>query len=83
MQQMMAYIDKCEMLAGIVEQEPLTSTEVEKILIWANEQFAVQEWEDATRLRKKNMCLHLKSTKGIFYLLESAMKRKLSNINAG
>lgn len=52
MQQMMAYIDKCEMLAGIVEQEPLTSTESEKILVWANEQFIAQEWEDATSFRK-------------------------------
>lgn len=52
MQQMMAYIDKCEMLAGIVEQEPLTSTEAEKILVWANEQFIAQEWEDATSFRK-------------------------------
>ena len=31
------------MLAGIVEQEPLTSTEAEKILIWANEQFITQK----------------------------------------
>lgn len=52
MQQMMAYIDKCEMLAGIVEQEPLTSTESEKILVWANEQFIAQEWEDATSFKK-------------------------------
>ena len=53
MQQMMSYIDKCEMLAGIVEQEPLTSTEAEKILKWANEQFVEQEWEDATDFRKQ------------------------------
>ena len=60
MQQMMAYIDKCEMLAGIVEQEPLTSTEAEKILIWANEQFVAQEWEDATSFRKAVAAIGIK-----------------------
>ncbi|MBD5503321.1 MAG: hypothetical protein HDR09_06120 [Lachnospiraceae bacterium] len=60
MQQMMSYIDKCEMLAGIVEQEPLTSTEAEKILKWANEQFAEQEWEDATNFRKAMAAIGIK-----------------------
>ena len=60
MQQMMAYIDKCEMLAGIVEQEPLTSTEAEKILIWTNEQFIAQEWEDATSFRKAVAAIGIK-----------------------
>ena len=60
MQQMMAYIDKCEMLAGIVEQEPLTSTESEKILVWANEQFIAQEWEDATSFRKAVAAIGIK-----------------------
>ena len=57
---MMAYIDKCEMLAGIVEQEPLTSTEAEKILIWANEQFTLQEWVDATSFRKAIAAIGIK-----------------------
>lgn len=60
MQQMLAYVDKCEMLAGIVEQEPLTSTEAEKILIWANEQFTAQEWEDATSFRKAMAAIGIK-----------------------
>lgn len=60
MQQMMAYIDKCEMLAGIVEQEPLTSTEAEKILIWANEQLIAQEWKDATSFRKAVAAIGIK-----------------------
>lgn len=60
MQQMMAYIDRCEMLAGIVEQEPLTSTEVEKILIWANEQFISQEWEDTTSFKKAMAAIGIK-----------------------
>jgi len=60
MQQMMSYIDKCEMLAGIVEQEPLTSTEAEKILIWANEQFITPEWEDATSFRKAMAAIGIK-----------------------
>ncbi|MBD5545700.1 MAG: hypothetical protein HDR01_16010 [Lachnospiraceae bacterium] len=60
MQQMMSYIDKCEMLAGIVEQEPLTSTEAEKILKWANEQFISQEWEDATSFRKAMAAIGIK-----------------------
>ena len=60
MQQMMSYIDKCEMLTGIVEQEPLTSTEAEKILKWANEQFAEPEWEDATNFRKAMAAIGIK-----------------------
>jgi len=32
MKQVMNYIEKCDMLAGIVEQEPLTSGQAEKIL---------------------------------------------------
>lgn len=60
MQQMLTYVDKCEMLAGIVEQEPLTSTEAEKILIWANEQFTAQEWEDATSFRKAMAAIGIK-----------------------
>lgn len=56
----MSYIDKCEMLAGIVEQEPLTSTEAEKILKWANEQFAEQEWENATNFRKAMAAIGIK-----------------------
>lgn len=60
MQQMMVYIDRCEMLAGIVEQEPLTSTEVEKILIWANEQFLSPKWEDATSFRKAMAAIGIK-----------------------
>lgn len=60
MQQMMAYIDRCEMLDGIVEQEPLTSTEAEKILMWANEQFLSQKWEDATSFRKAMAAIGIK-----------------------
>ncbi len=60
MQQMMSYINKSEMLEGIVEQEPLTSTETEKILKWANEQFATQEWEEATSFRKAMAAIGIK-----------------------
>lgn len=60
MQQMMSYIDKCEMLAGIVEQEPLTSIEAEKMLKWANEQLVTQDWEDATRFKKAMAAIGIK-----------------------
>ena len=60
MQRMMSYIDKCEMLAGIVEQEPLTSIEAEKILKWTNEQFAEPEWADATDFRKAMAAIGIK-----------------------
>ncbi len=60
MQQMMSYINKSEMLEGIVEQESLTSTEAEKILKWANEQFATQEWEEATSFRKAMAAIGIK-----------------------
>lgn len=60
MQQMMSYIDKCEMLAGIVEQEPLTSTEAEIMLKWANEQLTAHEWEDSTSFRKAMAAIGIK-----------------------
>ena len=60
MQQMMSYIEKCELLAGIVEQEPLTSSEAEKILKWANEQFDGQGWYDATSFKKAMAAIGLK-----------------------
>ena len=37
MKQMMAYIEKCDLLAGIVEQEPLTFMQAEELLAWSNE----------------------------------------------
>lgn len=60
MQQMMAYIEKSELLAGIVEQEPLTSSQAEKILNWANEQFVEQDWEDTTNFRKAMAAIGMK-----------------------
>lgn len=60
MRRMMAYIEKTDMLAGIVEQEPLSSSQAEIILNWANEQFAEQEWDDATCFRKAMAAIGIK-----------------------
>lgn len=60
MKRMMLYIDKCERLAGIVEQESLTPSEAEKILIWANEQLDQPEWDDATKFRKAMAAMGIK-----------------------
>lgn len=60
MQQMMNYIEKCDMLAGIVEQEPLTPSQAEKILKWANEQFELDNWEDITNFRKAMAAIGIK-----------------------
>ncbi|MBO5032499.1 MAG: hypothetical protein J6D08_11550 [Lachnospiraceae bacterium] len=60
MQQMMLYIDKCDMLAGIVEQEPLTSSQAEKILKWTNEQLDEKDWDDVTNFRKAMAAIGIK-----------------------
>lgn len=60
MQQMISYIDQCEMLAGIVEQEPLTSVEAGIILKWANDQFVSEGWADATGFKKAMAAIGMK-----------------------
>lgn len=60
MKRMMSYIEKCDLLAGIAEQEPLTSIQAEKLLIWANEQLENQEWGDATDFRKAMASIGIK-----------------------
>ncbi len=60
MKRMMSYIEKSDMLAGVVEQEALSSTQAEELLRWANEQLDGQEWEDSTGFRKAMAALGIK-----------------------
>lgn len=52
MKRMMTYIDKCELLAGIAEQEPLTLMQAEKLLTWSNEQLEGEGGEEVTGFKK-------------------------------
>lgn len=53
MQRMMAYIESCDMLKGIVEQEPLSKSEVVEILDWIDEQFEKEIGRIQQILRKQ------------------------------
>lgn len=60
MQKMMMYINRSDMLAGIVEQEPLTMGQAERILKWANEQLDGEKWEDSTGFKKAMASIGIK-----------------------
>lgn len=60
MKRMMSYIEKCDMLAGIVEQEALSLSQAEELLKWSNEQLEGQEWDDATKFRKAMAAVGIK-----------------------
>lgn len=60
MKRMMLYIEKCDMLAGIVEQEALTSSQAEKLLKWSNEQLDNPKWDDATKFKKAMAAIGIK-----------------------
>lgn len=60
MKRMVAYIENCDLLMGIVEREPLERGEVEKILKWPDEQFERSEWEDITLFRKAMVAIAIK-----------------------
>ncbi len=60
MRRMMSYIDASDMLAGIVEQEALRQSEVEKVLKWIDEQFEERQWEDSTKFRKAMAAIGMK-----------------------
>lgn len=60
MKRMMSYIEKCDLLAGIVEQEPLTSMQAKKLLIWSNEQLEDTKWGDTTDFKKAMAAIGIK-----------------------
>ncbi len=60
MKRMMSYIEKCDLLAGIVEQEPLTTMQAEELLMWSNEQLENKEWGDSTNFRKAMAAIGIK-----------------------
>lgn len=60
MKRMMAYIEKCDLLAGVTEQEPLTSPQAEKLLAWSNEQLESEGWGEAAGLKKAMAAVGMK-----------------------
>lgn len=60
MKRMMTYIEKCELLAGIAEQEPLTLMQAEKLLTWSNEQLEGKGWEEVTGFKKAMAAVGIK-----------------------
>ena len=60
MNRMVAYIEKCEKLAGGVEQEALVFSQAELILRWSNEQLDEWGWDDSTKFRKAMAALGIK-----------------------
>lgn len=60
MKRMMSYIEKCDMLAGAVEQEALSTAQAEKLLEWSNGQLDAQDWDDTTSFRKAMAALGIK-----------------------
>lgn len=60
MKRMMSYIEKCDLLAGIVEQEPLTFQQAERLLSWSNEQLEGENWKEAMGLRKAMAAIGIK-----------------------
>lgn len=60
MKRMMSYIEKCEMLAGIVEQEALLPSQAEKLLIWSNGQLDAEKWEEPTNFKKAMAAVGIK-----------------------
>lgn len=60
MKRMMSYIEKCDFLAGITEQEPLTSLQAEKLLTWSNEQLEGGGWGEASGLKKAMAAVGMK-----------------------
>lgn len=43
---MTSYINKCDILKGVVQSEPLSSTQAKDLLEWCNKQFVGNEWDD-------------------------------------
>jgi hypothetical protein len=69
---MMAYIEKCDLLAGIVEQEPLTFMQ-EELLAWSNERLEDTQWGGAADLKKPMAAIGIKmmnmpQVEGIFIM---------------
>lgn len=60
MKRMMAYIEKCDLLAGVTEQEPLTSPQAEKLLAWTNEQLESEGWGEAAGFKKAMAAVGIK-----------------------
>lgn len=60
MKRMMSYIEKCDLLAGIVEQEPLSFIQAKKLLLWSNEQLEDKKWRDTTSFKKAMAAIGIK-----------------------
>ena len=52
MKYMTSYINRCDMLKGITQNEPLLPTQAKDLVNWCNKQFNEQEWESETGFKK-------------------------------
>ena len=57
---MTSYINKCDMLKGIDQSEPLLRTQVIELLDWCNKQLNKQEWNAETEFKKAMVAIALK-----------------------
>ncbi len=61
MRRMMAYIDSCNKLSGVVELEALGHSDVEKILVWSDQQLEDEIlWKNSTDFKKAVAAIGIK-----------------------
>lgn len=60
MKHMTLYINRCDMLKGITQNEPLLPTQTEDLIDWCNEQFNKHEWDSETDFKKAMAAIALK-----------------------
>lgn len=52
MKYMTSYINRCDILKGITQNEPLLPTQAKDLINWCNKQFNEQEWDSETGFKK-------------------------------
>ena len=60
MKYMTSYINKCDILKGITQSEPLLPTQAYDLINWCNKQFNEQEWDSETGFKKAMAVIALK-----------------------
>lgn len=60
MKYMTSYINRCDMLKGITQNEPILPTQAKDLIYWCNKQFNKQEWDSETGFKKVMAAIALK-----------------------
>lgn len=60
MKYMTSYINRCDMLKGITQNEPILPTQAKDLIDWCNKQFNKQEWDSETGFKKVMAAIALK-----------------------